>query len=163
MRLPFTVLVKLGSTGRPRSGRAYPGLRGTTGRSKSASFGEARIGPVYSGGSYTEIADVVAWIPSDPSRWFTLCNTGHPLGDDALHYAEFWSEPVTLHPSPLAWLAADGEGVVIADWPMSSPALRSVPYIITDDVAFGREVERRLTMPVRSCPEIRVRVGRAAA
>ena len=123
----------------------------------------AYMHPIYSAGIDSEIIDVVAWMPSDASRWFTLNYTGWPLGDDQLPYAEFWSEPVILHPTPLAWLAADGVGVVVMDWPMSSPALRSVPYIITDNVAFGREVERRLTMPVRSCPEIRVRTGRAAA
>ena len=123
----------------------------------------AFVHPVYTGGIDSEIIDTVAWLPSNPARWWTLHNTGCAIGDDQLHYAEFWREPVTLHSNPLAWLAADGDGAVVTDWIMSSPVLRSVPTIITYDHEFGREVERRLTMPTRTCPPIRVRVGKVAA
>ena len=123
----------------------------------------AFVHPVRSGDSDSEIIDVIAWMPESPSRWWTLCNTGWAIGDEQLHHAEFWNEPVLLHPNPLAWLAADGVGAVVMDWSMSSSTLRSVPCIITDDSVFGREVQRRLTMPVQTCPEIRVRAGRAAA
>ncbi len=129
-----------------------------------ADFGQrAFVHPVYACGIDSEIIDAVAWMPSSPARWWTLRNTGWPIGDDQLHYAEFWREPVTLHSNPLAWLAADGDGAVVTDWIMSSPALRSVPTIITYDHEFGREVERRLTMPARTCPPIRVRIGKVAA
>ncbi len=121
----------------------------------------AFVHPIYSAGSCSEIIDVVAWLPANPSQWWTLCRTGHPLGDDQLFHAEFWDEPAVLHPSPLAWLAADGDGVVIMDWPMSGPALRSVSCIISNTPTFGREIQRRLTASQR-CPEIRVRVEKAA-
>ena len=122
-----------------------------------ADFGmRAFLHPIYSGGFGSEIIDVIAWMPSNPYRWWTLEYTGWALGDDQLFAAEFWNEPILLHPTPLAWLAADGIGVVVNDWIMSSPALRSIPCIVTEDAEFGREVQRRLTMPMRSCPEIRV-------
>jgi hypothetical protein len=89
-------------------------------------------------------------------------HTGHALGDDQLFRAEHWSEPVLLHPTPLSWYAARGVGVFIMDWIMSGPTLRRLPQIITDDAEFGHEVRQKLTLPERSCPEIRVRIREAA-
>ena len=147
--------------------KKYPGPIGTATIETHAldifSFAEvgtkAIIFPVYFGSNDSEITDVIACLQSDPSRWFTHCHTGHPLGDDQLFAAEHCQKPIVLHRRPLDWFAARGEGVFITDWKMSGPALRSVPHIITDDPAFGREVEKRLTMPVRTCPPIRVRIG----
>ena len=119
--------------------------------------------PAYSGGIGSEVTDVLAWLPAAPARWSSHCYTGWPLGAHHLDHAEIRNEPIVLHPNPMAWLAAGGEGAVIIDWSMSGAALRSLTCIITDDIEFGREVQRRLTKPVQTCPEIRVRTERVAA
>jgi len=121
----------------------------------------AFVHPIYSGGFGSEVIDVAAWLPSDPSRWWTHNYSGWAIGDDQLFAAELQFDPILLHPCPLNWLAANGVGVVVMDWIMSGAALRSIQAIVVEDQEFGLEVERRLTMPVQHCPEIRVR--RAAA
>ena len=118
----------------------------------------AFVHPVHVGGINSEPIDAVAWFPENPSRWWTNRYSGLPLGTDQLDCAEIWSVPMMVWPHPAAWLAAGGAGVVINDWEMSGPALRSLPYIFVaaDETAFGCEVARRLTMPVRICPPIQV-------
>ena len=120
--------------------------------------------PVRSGDHEREIIDAVAWMPANPCRWWTCRRTGWPLGDDALHHAEFFNEPVVLHPSPLAWLAAGGDGVCVLDLPrsekdpgsLSEVALRSLPLIICEDDGHGRFVQHALTAPIPTCPAVRV-------
>lgn len=123
----------------------------------------AFVHPIWSAGPYSEILDLVAWFPDRPDIWWTHLYTGLPLGVDQLDHAEIAGEPIILHPTPLSWLVAEGEGICILDWVMSAPALRSVPVLVCKDDSHGRELQRRLTEPRSRCPEIRVPIdGRAA-
>ena len=54
----------------------------------------AFLAPIYSGGRDSKIIDLIAWNPSDPTRWFTRRYSGGAMGDDQLLAAEFWNEPI---------------------------------------------------------------------
>ena len=115
----------------------------------------AFIQPVLIGGEFTDIGDLIAWYPDDPARWWTRRYTGLPLGIDQLDCAEIESLPLAIRRTPLSWLQAGGDGIVVTDWAMSALALRSVPILIAEDAEHGREIQRRLTI-VAAAPEIRV-------
>ncbi len=113
-------------------------------------FGRARIQPLASGNyrpsddgewavilevrdRHNELADLVAWLPNDPARWWLRHGDEAPvLGARALAFAADCHEPVILHPTPETWLFAhqgqpgghlgqrhgdaDGDTVCILDW-----------------------------------------------
>ncbi len=123
----------------------------------------AFVHPILTGPAFSDMADLVAWFPNDPSTWWTRRYTGLPLGADQLDRAEIEGLPIMLRQTPLDWLRAGGNGAVITDWTLTAPQLRTIPTIITADDVFGLEVRRRLTAPVHTSPEIRVKmIGRAA-
>ena len=128
----------------------------------SESGRRAFVHPVLVGAQFSELADLIAWFPDRPDRWWTRLRTGHPLGADQLEQAEFDDAPVMLRRTPLSWLTAGGDGVCVLDWRVSRRALRAVPIIIAEDEQHGREVKRRLTEPVPALPEIRILTQRAA-
>lgn len=116
----------------------------------------AFIQPVLSGGEFTDIADLIAWYPDKPAHWWTHCYTGLPLGIDQLDRAEIEGFPLSIRPTPLSWLQAGGDGVVITDWAMSATALRCCRILIGKDPAHGDDIERRLRNPSGAFPEIRI-------
>ncbi len=102
-------------------------------------FGRAKIQPLASGNyrlsdngqwavvleardRFDEIVDLVAWSPDDPSHWWLRDGDETPLlGARALAFAADCHEPVTLLPTPEAWLFAvserpKGRVVCILDW-----------------------------------------------
>ena len=111
------------------------------------------VHPAYSVGYDSEVIDAVAWAPSNPRRWWTLQGVGEVLGDDHLFEAAMNNLPLVVHPSPLEWLAAGGDGVVVMD----AEDLRAVGAVITSDPEFGREVDRALKAPAQPTPTIYVR------
>ncbi len=90
-------------------------------------FGRAKIQPLASGAyrpsdagqwavilevrdRHNELADLVAWLPNDPARWWLRHGDEAPvLGARALAFAADCHEPVTLLPTPEAWLFAHRE------------------------------------------------------
>ena len=114
----------------------------------------AFIQPVRTGGKNTHIADLVAWYPDDPSRWWTRLYTGTPLGIDQLDRAELLGKPLAIRRTPLSWLQAGGNGVVITSWAMSASTLRSCPTLDCENESNAAEVSECLRTPVRM-PKIR--------
>jgi hypothetical protein len=79
------------------------------------------------------LIDLLAWLPTDPARWWWRVGTAAVLGDEMLQYGE----PVPVVETPLAWLASEGRSLCILDWSAQSPCwsvLRSGPPLtFTDD------------------------------
>ena len=71
---------------------------------------------------YGELADIVAWHPDAPERWYLRIGDETPiLGAHALAIAAWYHRPVTLYPTPEAWLYArlrdrDQDAVCVLDW-----------------------------------------------
>ena len=94
---------------------------------RPARFGRAKIQPLASGAyrpsdagqwavvlevrdRHNELADLVAWLPDDPGHWWLRHGDETPLlGARALAFAADGVGPVTLLPTPEAWLFAHRE------------------------------------------------------
>ena len=103
----------------------------------------AFIMPALVGGAYSDILDIAAWFPSDPSTCFQRTGHGPVLGWDHLDATGFHNSPVTLRTSPLDWLR-HGSGVAVVDWFVASALLRGAVRLDCADEAHGREVRRRM-------------------
>lgn len=126
-----------------------------------AEFGKvAFIHPVTVGGPFTDIADLIAWFPDKPHRWWLLLGNGYPLGVDMLNHAKIEGLPLAIRRSPLSWLQAGGDGVVVTDWAISAPALRHVDCLDGEDEDHAAEIYRHLNNP-QPVPEIRYAKGAA--
>lgn len=102
-------------------------------------FGRAMIQPLASGNyrpsddgqwavilevrdRHDELADLVAWLPGDPSRWWLRYGDETPiLGARDLAFAADCNQPVTLLPTPEAWLFMHSKPnrravVCVLDW-----------------------------------------------
>lgn len=122
----------------------------------------AIIQPVWRAGPFeSDPFDLVAWRPSDPTKWWTRRYMGFPLGLDQLDIAEIMGTPLMLRRSPLSWLKSNCDGCCILDWTMSVAALRSCPVLICEDDDHAAEVVERFAVPQLSIPEIRL-IRRAA-
>ena len=61
--------------------------------------------------------DTCAYHLSNPGEWRLQFDDSTPiLGAANLARAAFFHDPITLHPTPEAWLRAGGQGVVILNW-----------------------------------------------
>ncbi len=69
-----------------------------------------------------ELVDIVAWYPTFPAKWYLRIGDETPiLGAHALVIAAWYHRPVTLYPTPEAWLYArlrdrDQDAVCVLDW-----------------------------------------------
>ena len=106
--------------------------------------------------------DHIAWYPDDPARWWLRRGTAVLLGEIEVVHAEVYGEPIQVHRTPLDWLKAGGEGVVIvADWEAAFYCLRGLS-IVAEDVTHGDELRRRLRPRAPELPHILVRQDVAA-
>ena len=63
------------------------------------------------------LADIVAFRSTAPNQWWRRINTPFAvLGLEHLHLAHASGQPITLHPTPLGWLRAEGCGAVLLEW-----------------------------------------------
>jgi hypothetical protein len=116
------------------------------------------------GDDIEDVGDLVAFLPSDPSHWW--CRTGSMpiLNPAAILGAEIYDEPLKVWSTPLDWMRASGDGIVILD-PLAHLGmyLGSVRQLICDTVELGREVDRRLRQPEPKMPTVMIPTARAAA
>lgn len=130
-------------------------------------FGRARIQPLEGGtyrpvaagqaavilavdDRYGEIADLVVWSPDKPSEWWLRFGDECPiLGAADLAFAADCHEPVTLLPTPEAWLFSH-----------SKPNSRAVVAVIDWGVDIGPLFEGVTTVSCDS-PELRDRFRKA--
>ena len=117
------------------------------------------------GDDLEDVGDLTAFRPDDPSRWWCRCGSVPILNPAAILGAELYDEPLRIHSTPLDWMRAAGDGVVILD-PLAHLGLHlgSVRQLICDTVELGREIDRRLRHPEPKMPTIMIpNVVRAAA
>ena len=101
------------------------------------------------------VADLLAFQPSRPDRWWLRLGVAAYLGGDALGDAVM-DEPVRVFRTPLAWLraGAPADGLVVLDHDIASREL-AYHHVVAEDLAHGLELDRLLTIPARR-PQIRV-------
>ena len=77
------------------------------------------VGPapsIYQAVEYPLLADLIAWHPERPTRWYyRLCIPGPVLGADNLDLAHSEGWPITFELTPLAWLQADCRVAVLLE------------------------------------------------
>jgi hypothetical protein len=56
------------------------------------------------------LADVVAWLPSDPARWWVRTGAMPVLGEAEIDRAAFLDAPLYLFGTPSDWLFNHGKG-----------------------------------------------------
>ena len=78
------------------------------------------------------------------------------IGSESYDRATFYREPLLIHETPLDWLKAGREGIVILSWEHYWPLyLADVPVIRTLNISFGRRLSASLKHPL-PLPEIQV-------
>lgn len=94
-----------------------------------------------------DLVDLVAWHPRHPSRWALRVGSATWLGATEPQYME--PDPVAVRRSPLSWLRADCDGLVILS---TEPAeayrlLSSLHAIIAEDAQHVAELRRLVRQP----------------
>ena len=97
--------------------------------------------------------DMVAWHMAQPSRWWLRRGAGVLLGEIEVEHAVTYGEPLRVHRTPLGWLRAAGEGVVILDWGAAWFYLRDL-RLAAEDHDHPAELQRRLQPPCSPGPRI---------
>ena len=111
-----------------------------------------------------DIGDLVAWFPQKPGRWWVRTGSTPILNADAIAGAEIFDEALKVYSTPLDWMRAAGDGIVVLD-PVAHLGmyLGSVRQLVCDTVELGREIDRRLRDPAVRLPQIFIPDTREAA
>lgn len=73
-----------------------------------------------------ELADLIAFPPDRPGEWWTRTGSAI-LNAEEVDRCAFHGESLLIHPTPMDWLRAGGQGVVILDWSAFLPFHLSGP------------------------------------
>ena len=112
-----------------------------------------------------ELIDLLAFDPRAPDRWRLRLGAAALLGSDALDN-QLLGKPLNIYRTPLAWLRAGLDGVVILDFGGAFVDLATAPNgLVAEDPQHQRELRAAMTeRATRRLPRIAVRsVGREAA
>ena len=113
-------------------------------------FEPAEVGPeawVFPTEFY-EVVDLVAWLPSNPRRWWLRRGATDFMNFEGVARVAFFAEPLVVYESALAWLRARGRGTVILnDKALLSFWFAGVPEIRAASVGLGRQIQNRLREP----------------
>ena len=101
------------------------------------------------------ILDLVAFKLVDPCRWWLRLGQGVVLGLHNARLALFEEAPVLVHGTPLDWLRADCQGVVVLDWKADILSRLDGFGVLAADGATGKRLERAFQRHIH-VPEIRV-------
>jgi hypothetical protein len=92
--------------------------------------------------------DLVAFFPEKPRQWWTRHGVASLLNPDAVDRASILREGLRIWRTPLDWLIAKGEGIVILEPAVNLRLLLAgAERLIVADVEQGTEIERRLAVP----------------
>ncbi len=71
---------------------------------------------IYAGVEHPVLADLLAWRPAEPARWFYKWGCDSPaLGDEYVETAHTEARPLVCHLTPLDWLRGGCRGTVLLD------------------------------------------------
>ena len=114
-------------------------------------FDAPHFGPVW--------ANVVAWRPDAPGRWWLEVTDWPLLGWQAVESARFDGGPLVLHPTPAAWVASGGQGCCVLRW-----AVDPLEFFNGLEVTCANDaVERRLRGEIERWAPMRISRPRHAA
>ena len=109
------------------------------------------------GDDINDIGDLIAWTPKQPDTWSCRTGTVPFLNGRAISAAEYRRERLKVCATPLAWMQAGGEGIVILDRRAYLPFwLGGLTDIIADPPDFAREIDRRLEEQAAARPRVLV-------
>jgi hypothetical protein len=106
-----------------------------------------------------DVVDIVAFEPSNPSRWLLRTGDGWALGADAIAIKVFngeWEgdEPLPIHATPFDWLKSDMKGCCVINWTDEArQTLRQVDRISSPSARYAQALRLELTRPP-ALPEI---------
>lgn len=95
-----------------------------------------------------DLSDLIAFKPGEADKWWF--RTGHTalLNADAPLEAMTRDRPLILHPDPLAWMRAAGDGAVILNWSACLPLhVGGAPSIRCTSRALAAKVDAALHRP----------------
>jgi hypothetical protein len=97
-----------------------------------------------------ECDDLIAWRPDQLGSW---CARSFALGQEAIWNPASWfmGEGLFIRRSPLQWLRADRNGIVIVRPDLAYAMLRHVPRLAFADAAHARQVRTWLQPPKVRC------------
>lgn len=105
------------------------------------------------------LVDLVAFNPSDPSRFWVLHGTVPVLNTSAVEYARPClgiDYPLSVNSTPLAWLRRDRDGIVVLDWQCCLRLwLGGATRILCDTELLARRLSKALKEPLFPVPDIR--------
>ena len=89
------------------------------------------------------VDDLIAFKPESPGHWWRRRGDVDLLG--ASNISPWRLSPVTIHETPLSWLRAGANGIVIINWGLDPIArLSGTGYLETETPALKRRLERRI-------------------
>lgn len=107
------------------------------------------------------IIDIVAFQPSDPTRWWLRLGNAVLLGLHNARLAVFEEAPVLVHGTPLDWLQAECRGCCVLDW-NADILSRLEGYGVLTDAATGKRLEGAFQRHIH-IPPVRVMEAQRAA
>ena len=93
---------------------------------------------------FGELVDLVAFLPEQPERFRTRLGTCGLLGGDS---DVTYSLPLQVSRTPLGWLQAGCEGVVVLDWKLARGDLSFVQDLIVEDQRHADEINQHIRVP----------------
>lgn len=95
------------------------------------------------------LADYAAWRTETPEKWHLRTGAATFLGDvDRAVDACLWGEAAHLLPSPLTWLQAGGNGLVILNWSsLDVVELNRLPSVVVDSAELAGMLRATLSRP----------------
>ena len=98
--------------------------------------------------AYDQLVDLVSWRPASPARWHLRLGHAVLLGEEQHDFAAFADKPLTIYPTPLAWLCGSGNGAAVVDWAAYLPFHIWARRILVAD----RDLKGRLSRALRAPP-----------
>lgn len=112
--------------------------------------------------AFGDVVDIIAWPITRPDKWARLTGKAVLLGEDALTRAVF-DEPVKVWRTPLSWLVAGGDGLVVLDQDKAWRRLNGGPALVGEDLAHAKELRTIITPPEPPKVFVRNSIDRSAA
>lgn len=109
------------------------------------------------------IDDLIAWLPSDPSRWWRRHGVATFLNEQAVDRARCCDESAHLHETPLDWLRVGCRGAVVIDQAAPLRFALTGLTVVCASRALAEQLERQCRLVDPAMPSIMLRATRETA